>query len=70
MNDNDLVAIPIEEYEKLLYYKEAFESMVKAQIMDCRIKMQVMEVNTMINQAMPPYQQVLPLNDDFKFHTP
>jgi len=69
-NDNDLVAIPREEYEQLLYYKEAFESMVKAQIMDCKIKMQVKEMETIVNSAIPPYQQVLPLNDGIKFRKP
>lgn len=70
MNDNDLVAIPREEYEQLLQYKEAYERMLDARIYECKVKMQQLEMDTMINQAMPPYQQVLPLNDGFKFRMP
>lgn len=70
MNDNDLVAIPREEYEDLLRCKEACERMLAARIHDCKVKMQMMEMNTMINQAMPPCQQVLPLNDGLKFRMP
>jgi len=60
-NDNDLVVIPREEYEQLLQYKEAYDRMLDARIYECKVKMQMMEMDTMINQAMPPYQQVLPL---------
>jgi len=60
-NDNDIVAIPREEYEQLLYYKEAYKRMLDARIYECKVKMQMMEMETMINQAMPPYQQVQPL---------
>lgn len=69
-NDNDLVAIPREEYEQLLQYKEAYEKMLDARIHDCKVKMQMMKMNTMIAHAIPPSAQVQPLNDDFKFHTP
>lgn len=69
-NDNDLVAIPREEYEQLLQYKEAYERMLDARIYECKVKMQMMEMDSMINQAMPPCNQVLPLNDGFKFRKP
>jgi len=69
-NDNDLVAIPREEYEDLLRCKEACDRMLAARIHDCEVKIQMMEMNTMIAQAIPPSAQVQPLNDDFKFHTP
>lgn len=60
-NDNDLVAIPREEYEQLLQYKEAYERMLDARIHDCKVKMQMMEMNAMIAQAIPPSAQVQPL---------
>ena len=69
-NDNDLVAIPREEYEDLLRCKEACERMLAARIHDCKVKMQMMEMNTMIAQAIPPSAQVQPLNDGFKFRKP
>ena len=69
-NDNDLVAIPREEYEDLLRCKEACERMLAAQIHENSVKMQQHEIDMMINQAMPPYQQVQPLNDGFKFRKP
>lgn len=69
-NDNDLVAIPREEYDQLLQYKETYERMLDARIYECTVKMQQLEMDTMINQAMPPYNQVLPLNDGFKFRVP
>lgn len=69
-NDNDLVAIPREEYEQLLQYKEAYERMLDARIHDCEVKMQMMEMNTMTAQSIPPSAQVQPLNDDFKFIKP
>lgn len=69
-NDNDLVAIPREEYEDLLRYKEACERMLAAQIHENSIKMQMMEMETMIAQAIPPFAQVLPLNDGLKFRKP
>jgi len=69
-NDNDLVAIPREEYEDLLRCKETCERMLAARIHDCEVKMQMMEMNTMIAQAIPSSAQVQSLNDDFKFHTP
>lgn len=69
-NDNDLVAIPREEYEDLLRYKEACERMLAAQIHENSVKMQMMEMETMIAQAIPPSAQVLPLNDGLKFRVP
>jgi len=69
-NDNDLVAIPREEYEQLLQYKEAYERMLDARIHDCKVQMQMMEMNTMIAQAIPPSAQVQQLNDGFKFRVP
>lgn len=70
MNDNDLVAIPREEYEDLLRCKEACERMLAARIHDCEVKMQMKEMETIVNRAIPPYQQVLPLNDGLKFRKP
>ena len=69
-NDNDLVAIPREEYEQLLQYKEAYERMLDARIYECNVKIQQLEIDTMISQAMPPSAQVQPLNDGFKFRKP
>lgn len=66
-NDNDLVAIPREEYEDLLRYKEACERMLAAHIHENKVKMQMIEMETMIAQAIPPFAQVQPLNDGFKF---
>ena len=60
-NDNDLVAIPREEYEQLLQYKEACERMLDARIYECKVKMQQLEMDTMIAQAIPPSAQVQPL---------
>lgn len=69
-NDNDLVAIPREEYDQLLQYKEAYERMLDARIYECNVKIQQLEMNTMIAQAIPPSAQVQPLNDGFKFRKP
>lgn len=69
-NDNDFVAIPREEYEDLLRYKDACERMLAAKIHENKVKMQMMEMNTMIAQAIPPFAQVQPLNDGFKFRKP
>lgn len=60
-NDNDLVAIPREEYEDLLRYKEACERMLVAQIHENKVKMQTMKMETMIAQAIPPSAQGQPL---------
>jgi len=60
-NDNDLVAIPREEYEDLLRYKEACERMLAARINECKVKMQMIEMKTMIAQAIPTSAQVQPL---------
>lgn len=69
-NDNELVAIPREEYEDLLRYKEACERMLAAQIHENSVKMQMIEMGTMIANAIPQSAQVQPLNDGFKFRKP
>lgn len=57
----ELVAISVDEYERLLQYKEAWEKMIDAQIQDNKIKMQMMEMDMKIKQAMPPFPNVQPI---------
>lgn len=50
----ELVAIPKSEYEYLKLCEETLKQMLDAQIRDCKVKMQMMQFDTMIKQAMPP----------------
>ncbi len=50
----ELVAIPKSEYEYLKLCEETLKQMLDAQIRDCEVKMQMMQFDTMIKQAMPP----------------
>lgn len=50
----ELVAIPKSEYEHLKQCEETLLQMLEAQIRQCEVKMQMMQFDTMIKQAMPP----------------
>jgi len=52
--DEELIAIPKSEYEHLKRCKETLLQMLEGQIWDCEVKMQMMQIDTMIMQATPP----------------
>ena len=54
MVSEELIAIPKSEYERLKRIEETLLQMLDAQIRDCKVKMQMMQFDTMIKQAMPP----------------
>ena len=54
----ELIAIPKSEYEHLKRCEETLKRMLEAQIRDCEVKMQMMQIDTMIKQAIPPGIQV------------
>lgn len=54
MVNEELISIPVSEYERLKRIEETLLQMLDAQIRDCKVKMQMMQFDTMIKQAMPP----------------
>ena len=52
--DEELIAIPKSEYEHLKRCEETLLQMLKAQIWDCEVKMQMMQFDTIIKRATPP----------------
>ena len=52
--DEELIAIPKSEYEHLKQCEETLLQMIKAQIWDCEVKMQMMQFDTIIKRAIPP----------------
>lgn len=52
--DEELIAIPKSEYEHLKRCKETLLQMLEGKIWDCEVKMQMMQIDTMIMQAIPP----------------
>lgn len=52
--DEELIAIPLSEYEHLKQCEETLLQMLEGQIYDCKVKMQMMQFDTIIKRAMPP----------------
>ena len=50
----ELIAIPVSEYEHLKQCEDALLRRLEQRIQECNIKMQMMRIDTMIKQATPP----------------
>lgn len=50
----ELIAIPVSEYEHLKQCEDALLRRLEQRIQECNIKMQMMQIDTMIKQATPP----------------
>ena len=52
--DEELIAIPLSEYEHLKQCEDALLCGLEQRIQECNAKMQMMQFDTMIKQATPP----------------
>ena len=50
----ELIAIPVSEYEHLKQCEEALLRGLEQRIQECNTKMQMLQFDTMIKQATPP----------------
>lgn len=50
----ELIAIPVSEYEHLKQCEEVLLRGLKQRIQECNTKMQMLQFDTMIKQATPP----------------
>lgn len=54
MASEDLIAIPVSEYEHLKQCEDALLRGIEQRIQECKTKMQMMQFDTIIKQATPP----------------
>ncbi len=52
--DEELIAIPLSEYEHLRQCEDALLRGLEQRIQECNAKMQMMQFDTIIKQATPP----------------
>ena len=52
--DEELIAIPVSEYEHLKQCEEALLRGLEQRIQDAELEMQMLQFDTMIKQATPP----------------
>jgi len=52
--DEELIAIPLSEYEHLKQCEDALLRSLEQRIQECNAKMYMLQLDTMIKQATPP----------------